>query len=344
MSVTIKDVAKAAGVSHTTVSRALHNNPTIAVETAANIKRLAEEMGYVPNHVARGLKMKRSAVLGVIVRRIDDPFFAQVIKGIEDVLQAAGYSLFLAASYNQPTKDNEIILSMTERRVDGVIICSTQLSPENRRKLTKLGVQTVLINNQADPDAEYAIYHDDAFGSRSLTEHLLELGHERIAYIGNAIAGVTNYQRQLGYQRALTEAGIVVHPEYILPSHNGQADGGAQAVEQLLTHPNRPTALVCFNDMVAMGAIYALTSNGLRVPQDCSITGFDNIAFAPYMIPALTTFDQPKYELGKEAATMMLCLLQKDNHVTSHVQLRGKLIQRNSTAPLERKDQLLQRN
>lgn len=333
MSVTIKDVAKAAGVSHTTVSRALRDNPAIASATTANIKKLANEMGYVPNHVARGLKMRRSGVLGVIVRRVDDPFFGEVIDGIEDVIRAAGYSLFLSASHNDPRKDREIIASMIEQRVDGVINCSTSLGTDSRQRLTKLGIPTVLVNNQATDDAEYAIYHDDTHGSCVLTQHLIDLGHTDIAYIGNTAAGLSNHQRQLGYQVALTEASMIVRPEYIATSRNGWPNGGSEAVQQLLTTENRPTAIVCYNDLVAMGVIHHLTMNGLHIPEDCSVTGFDNIPLAAYLLPSLTTFDQPTFELGKKSAELLLHQLSYQNGHNSTIKLRGELVIRHSTAP-----------
>lgn len=333
MSITIKDVAKAAGVSHTTVSRALRDNPAIASATTASIKKLANEMGYVPNHVARGLKMQRSSVLGVIVRRVDDPFFGEVLDGIEDVIRAAGYSLFLSASHNDPEKDNEIIASMIEQRVDGVIVCSTSLSADNRQQLTQMGIPTVLVNNQTTDDAEDAIYHDDTHGSHVLTQHLIELGHTQIAYIGNHAGGISNHQRQLGYQAALTEAGIIVRPEYIASSHNGRPNGGSEAAQQLLAVDNRPTAIVCYNDLVAMGAIHYLTTNGLSVPQDCSVTGFDNVPLAAYVLPSLSTFDQPTFELGQKSAELLLQQLSYQNGHHSTIKLRGELVIRDSTAP-----------
>lgn len=333
MSITIKDVAKAAGVSHTTVSRALRDNPTIAATTTANIKQLAEEMGYVPNHMARGLKMQRSGVLGVIVRRVDDPFFGQVLDGIEDVTRAASYNLFLAVSHNDPSVENDIIESMIEQRVDGIIVCSTRISPIGRKRLTQTKIPTVFVNNQANDDAAYAISHDDTYGSRVLTQYLIELGHTKIAYIGNANAGITNHRRQLGYQAALTEAGMIVRPEYIAPALNGRASGGAAIMQELLRVEDRPTAIVCFNDMTAMGAIHTLAVNGLRVPEECSVTGFDNVPLAPYLLPSLTTFDQPTFELGKKSAEMLLHQLTHQNEHHSTIKLRGELIIRDSTAP-----------
>lgn len=334
--ITIKDIAKEANVSHTTVSRALRGHPAIATDTATRIQLLADELGYVPNTVARSLKMKRSQVLGVIVRRITDPFFAEVLHGIEDVLQAEGYSLFLAASHRDPGREKEIIRLMSERRVDGVIICSTQVDTTHGAYLKRFNVPSVLINNQAPQDITYSVYHDDIEGSRQLTQHLIDLGHRHIAYLGNANAGRTTADRHTGYKLALTEANIPINPEFFGGSPNGKPDGGAPVAEQFMRLTPRPTAIVCFNDMVAVGAIRAIQLANLRVPEDCSVVGFDNIELSAFINPPLTTFDQPKYELGRQAAQMMLQLLNDKDGLDpagTTIILQGQLIQRQSSAP-----------
>ena len=337
MAVTIKDVARVAGVSHTTVSRALRDNPAISPATSESIKRVANEMGYVPNSAARGLKTKRSRTLGVIVRRIDDPFFGQVVNGIEDVLQSQDYSLFLAASNKDFAKEKEIVRNMSERRVEGVIICSTGISPAYREQLDRFGVPMVLVNNQANSEFNCSVGHDDTFGAKQLAEHLIELGHTAIAYIGNGNAGRTNHDRLLGYQQALTEAGIVMRPDFIVSAQTGRAEGGTQAARRLLTLDALPTAIMCFNDMIALGAMFTLQRAGLKIPEQCSITGFDNIALSAHVNPTLTTFDQPKYELGQAAARMMLQIVEHERQAQpQRVRLRGKLAVRESTIPLNR--------
>jgi DNA-binding LacI/PurR family transcriptional regulator len=338
VAVTIKDIAKVAGVSHTTVSRALRGNPAIAPQTVARIQQIAGELHYVPNTVARGLKTSRSGVLGVIVRRIVDPFFSEVLQGIEDVLHAAGYSLFLAASDRDPDREKAIVRAMSERRVDGVIICSSQVGEEHRQQLERFGVRTVLINNQASEDSAYSVYHDDVAGSRAITGHLLALGHRRISYLGNARAGRTSADRWQGYAEAMAAAGAPILPGYVVQGPNGLPEGGASGAEHFLLLAQRPTAIVCYNDMMAIGAMQALQQAGQRVPADCSITGFDNIELAAYVTPALTTFDQPKYELGQQAAGMMLRLLGEEPGPAVEpaiLVLRGKLCVRDSTGPPE---------
>ncbi len=338
MSVTIKDIAKAAGVSHTTVSRALRGHAAISKETAGRIRQIADELGYVPNSVARGLKTNRSGALGVIVRRIVDPYFSEVLSGIEETLYAEGYSLFLAASNRDPDREEAIVRAMSERRVDGVIICSTQVGEAHRQQLERFGVPTVLINNQAAEDITHSVYHDDAFGSSQLTKHLLKLGHTRIAYMSNVRGGRTTEERKQGYAEEIRKHGLLLRPEYIVNGSNGLAEGGAVGTIELLDLAEPPTAIVCYNDVMAIGSIRTMVEAGLRIPEDCSVTGFDNIELAAYTNPPLTTFDQPKYELGRQAALMMLRLLDKQGDETGKLSsdiltLRGQLILRNSTAP-----------
>ena len=336
MTVTLKDIAKVAGVSHSTVSRALHGNPMIPPATTARIRKLADELGYVPNTVASGLRRTHSKVLGVLVRRIDDAFLAEVLQGIEDVLYAEGYGLFLATSHRDPEREKAIFRTMSERRVDGVIVCSTEVDEEHLRQLGEFGVPTVLINNQAATETAHSVSHDDVAGGRTLTRHLIKLGHSRIAYLGHSRTGRITQDRLEGYKQALCQAGLEFCPEYVAAGPNGTAEGGVIGMSKLLAGEVRSTAIVCFNDIMAIGAMHALQQAGLSVPKECSVTGFDNIPLSQYVNPPLTTFHQPRYELGTEAAEMMLRLLsRKEKSLDSAeiISLRGQLVVRASTAP-----------
>jgi DNA-binding LacI/PurR family transcriptional regulator len=331
---TIKDIARIAGVSHSTVSRALHDHPALAPETIARIKRIALEQGYMPSAMARGLKTSRSRALGVILSFIDDPFFSQVLQGIEDVLQPAGYSLFVAASHRDAEREQLIVRAMAERRVEGVIVCSTPFQEEHARQLQEYNVPVAVVNNQAAEEYRYSIYHDDRDGIRQVTHYLLDLGHRQIAYLGNILAGRTTQERLLGYQEEMRQAGL---PTQDAQAPNGRPEGGFAGARVLIDQAKPPSAIVCFNDMIALGVLRALDEAGRRVPQDCSVTGFDNISISAFTAPPLTTFNQPKYELGFEAAQMMLRLLDcpPGDLSCSHpekVLLSGNLLVRGSTA------------
>jgi len=337
MRVTIKDIAKATGVSHSTVSRALRGQPEIPKETADKIKRVAIELGYVPSAVARGLKTQRSNALGVVVSRIDDPFFSEVLQGIEDVLRSAGFSLFVAASNRDSGHERTIVQAMRQRQVDGVILSTTQFGEEHRSQLEDYGVPIVAIGNRDVPYFQWLVYHDDAYGVGEIAKYLIQMGHKKIAFLGNKRAERTSQARLKGLRSALKAAQLPLAKEYVFHCPDGQPYGGEVGARHFLNLEEPPTALICFNDMMALGVMKILRENGIRVPEDCSVTGFDDIDFAAYTSPALTTFEQPKYRLGYEAAQMMRTLLQsnpEDNAEQGRaVRLRGRLVVRETTAP-----------
>jgi DNA-binding LacI/PurR family transcriptional regulator len=337
LTVTIKDIARAAGVSHSTVSRALRDHPAIAAQTSGRIKALAVEMGYVPSAVARGLKTSRTQALGVIVTRIDDPFFSELLQGIEKVLREMGYSLFVAASNRDFRRERSIVQAMRERRVDGVILCSTQFSEDHYRQLKGVGLPIVVVGNQEISSYRPMIVHDDFEGSRQITRHLIDLGHTKIAFLGNGRAERTTQSRLSGYCHEMIIANLPVQDGYVFQAPNGRPDGGDIGVKHFLKLPDPPTAIQCFNDMMAIGALKSLREGGISVPEECSVVGFDDIPLSAYVFPSLTTFQQPKFDLGTQAAQMMARLLQDppDSALTDTdvVTFRGRLVVRNSTAP-----------
>jgi len=335
---TIKDIARRAGVSHSTVSRALRGSPLISDETTERIRLIAQEMGYHPSAAARSLKTNQTGALGVIVRNIDDPFFSEILQGIEDIAQGEGYSLFISSSQNKTDRERLIVKAMREHRVDGVIICSTVFSASQSRELVEQSVPIVVVNNQAAEDYRYAIHHDDVDGSRQIARHLIALGHRRIAYLGNSISGRTTLDRQSGFQQEMQSAGLPIPSGYIHQVPGGEPEHGLAGVDHFLNLADRPTALVCFNDMMAIGVLKGLQQAGVRVPEDVSVTGFDNIVLSAYTHPPLTTFDQPKHFIGAEAARLLLDMLgpdsEKDTTKLRSQTLKGRLLVRASTAAL----------
>ena len=336
MPVTIKDIAKAAGVSHSTVSRALQGSSLISEETTRHIQETAQKLGYLPSAAARSLKTNRSQALGVIVSNIDDPYFSEILQGVEEVAQGNNYSLFMAASQQDPERESAIVQAMRQHRVDGVIICSTTFSDEQSRHFSKYDIPIVVVNNQAAEDYRYSIYHDDVDGSRQLTRHLIELGHRRIAYLGNSRSGRTTLDRLAGFRLEMESNGLPVPANSIHEIPGSEPEKAAAAVDYFLGLPEPPTALVCFNDMMAIGILKDLQKRGIRVPQEISITGFDNIVFSNYTNPPLTTFDQPKRFIGQKAAELILSLLDsttKSQMPEQKIQiLKGILLVRESTS------------
>ena len=337
MATTIKDIARQIGVSHSTVSRALRGSPLISDETAARIRQAAQEMGYQPSAAARSLKTNHSQVLGVIVSRLDDPFFGEIVDGIESIAQSGGYSLFIAASQNDPEREGKIVRTMMEQRTEGVIICSSSFSAQQGRQLLAYGFPVVVVNHQAAENFHFSIYHDDVDGSRAVTRHLIDLGHERIAYLGNSLSGRTTLDRLSGYRTEMAQAGLPVPEASIHHVAGSDPSLGMEGMAYFLGLAQRPTAVVCFNDMLAIGALKGCRQTGLRVPEDIAVTGFDNITFSAYTNPPLTTFDQPKRSIGLEAAQLLLDLLASGDHSDPPTQqvkvLKGRLLERASTAP-----------
>jgi len=260
------------------------------------------------------------------------------LQGIEEAAQDSGYSLFMAASQRDSERERHIVQVMREHRVDGVIICSTSFSAGQSQQFLKYGIPIVAVNNQAAEDYRYSIYHDDKDGSRQVTRHLIDLGHRRIAYLGNSLSGRTTLDRLSGFQQEMDAARLPVPPETVLQVPGGGPEDGLAGVEHFLSLSERPTALVCYNDMMAIGVLKGLQQAGIRVPAGMSVTGFDNIVFTAYTNPPLTTFDQPKQFIGAEAARLLLDLLQSPACDVASAQpkvrmLRGRLLVRESTAP-----------
>ncbi|OGO10762.1 MAG: hypothetical protein A2Y53_05890 [Chloroflexi bacterium RBG_16_47_49] len=337
MPTTIKDIARHAGVSHTTVSRALHHSPLISTQTTVRIQEIASALGYHPSVAARSLKTNRSQALGVIVSHIADPYFSEILQGIDDVAQENGYSLFIASAQRDPSREHAIVQTMREHRVDGVILCSPHFTAEQSNQLNSYDIPIVAINNQGVEVYRFAIYHDDMDGSTQASRHLIDLGHKRIAYLGDFTSGRTTQERLAGYKQAMGGADLPIRPEYIHQVSGNSAEQGLQGLDYFLSLLERPTAVICYNDMMAVGLLKGLRLAGLQAPDDLSVTGFDNIMYSDYTQPPLTTIDQPKRFLGAEAARMMmaqLCLnagsVLREKQIK---RLKGMLIIRQSTAP-----------
>lgn len=332
MRVTIKDIAKKAGVSHATVSRALNGHHAIPERTAAQIRQVALEMGYYPSAAARGLKTHRSHVLGVVVSRFDDPYFGDVLRGVEDVLRQNGYSLFVASFDSAQASERDIVRALGEHAVDGVLFLSIAFSAEYAALLKQYDIPWVVINNQSLEETDRSVSHDDLEASRQVVRHLVSLGHRCIAYVGNTSAGRTNEERLAGFCLEVscaggTDSGVVIN------CAGGEVADGVQGVRDLLALPIRPTAVYCFNDLMAIGALAEFQRKGFSVPGDFSLAGFDNIPFSALTNPPLTTFDQPKREIGASAAQMMLDqLMGCSTAEPARRVLRGSLQVRASTA------------
>ncbi len=327
----IKDIARLAKVSHSTVSRALHNHPLVNEETAERIRKIAQQHGYRPSAAARSLVTQRSYTIGVVVTSISDPFVAGVVSGIEDIASRHGFSVFLANSNADPEQEIRVVQSFDERRVDGIVVTSSRVGALYVPVLSRRRVPIVLLNNQHPSEFAYSVVIDSTQGSRDATNHLIDLGHRRIAYLGDQFGHQSDTERLCGYREALNQAGLRCSRELIVHG-DGKAEGAIPAMSRLLALPRRPTAVVCYNDMSALGAMHQIRAAGLRVPDDLSITGFDDLHISQYLNPPLTTIRQPMPEMGRMAMEKLIALLS-GNTSQQNILVPGSLVVRGSTAP-----------
>ncbi|HOR01171.1 MAG TPA: LacI family DNA-binding transcriptional regulator, partial [Anaerolineae bacterium] len=265
MPVTIKDIARAAGVSHSTVSRALADSPLISSETKARIRRLADEMGYTPSAIGRGLVTRRTATIGLVVTTIADPFVAEIVQGIEDTALSQHYNTILCNSNAEPERELKTVRALREKRVDAIIVTSSRLGSLYMAHLREVGVPIVLINNQRGGDYTHSVLIDERCGGELAGSYLLSLGHERIAYIAGPIWAHASGLRLAGLRQALQARGLNVAADLVLPG-NGRPEGGVEAAEELLRRGLPVTAVFCYNDMTAVGVLAALHRAGRRLP------------------------------------------------------------------------------
>jgi DNA-binding LacI/PurR family transcriptional regulator len=310
--VSIKDIAAAAGVSHPTVSRALRGKGRMSTSTRERILQLAKEMGYTPSLIARGLVTQRTDNIGLIVADISDPFYSEIIRGVEHVIRENSYSLFLGSAVDDPDQEASMVRSFLGRHVDGLIVTSSKLGNRYLDILDAVGTPLVLINSHMEGTLFHSVNHQDYHGTRKLLSHLLDRGHRRIAYLGNRSAGRSESERQRAWKETLQAANL---PADVMAScENFRIQSGYDGLGKLLDRARDvwgalPDAIVANNDLIAIGAIKALQDAGLKVPDDIAVTGFDDIEVAAFTSPTLTTLRQPRYEMGVKAAQVLLELL-----------------------------------
>ncbi len=330
MPVSIKDIARLAGVSHSTVSRALHHSPLIPARTAERIRKIAQREGYTPSAVGRGLVTNKTEAIGVVVTSIADPFNGEVVAGIEELANEHGYTVILATSQADPRREVAVVRSFQGRRVDGILVASSRVGALHEPLLAELQIPIVLLNNQHPSAFAHSVRFDNEEGAYQATRHLVELGHARIAYLGDELGLYSDEERFAGFRRMMAESGVPVE-EPLVVRGNGKTEGAREAARKLLLAAERPTAIFCYNDMSALGVLYEAAAHGLQVPNDVSVTGFDDIFFARYLRPSLTTVRQPMKEMGRKAMELLLALLRKEDAAKT-ILVAGELVVRDSTS------------
>ena len=333
-SVSIQDIARIAGVSHSTVSRALHNSTLISTNVRKHIQQLAIEMGYTPNAIAQSLQMRRSNTVGLVVTSIGDPFWSDVVRGVEEIARNNQISVFLSSAYTDPEQEFAAIEQFHRRRVDGILVADAHMSKAHADRIMRMRVPTVLINCQVDgmADWSHSVAVDDALGARLAVEHLVQLGHRAIGYLGITNRPLSNRRRLSAYREVMREAGLGPPPEWEAIATEPMLEDsiiGELLAPRLLEAG--VTALFCYNDMLAIGALLACREHNVIVPDQMSVIGFDDIPASRFVTPSLTTIHQPKHSLGTQAMSILLDLLA--DRPAQNVVVVPTLIERQSTQP-----------
>jgi LacI family transcriptional regulator len=326
--VTLLDIAGDAGVSRATVSLVIRNVPSVADGTRKRVLRSIKRLGYVYHRGAASLRTQQSHAIGLIVSDITNPFFAEVIVAIEECLGAAHFVTLLGNTSEDRVKEERLLKTMREFPADGILICPALGTGSSAGRPNFAGRVPVVSFVRRAPGLDYAGV-DNAQGAQLAVEHLYQLGHRRIAFVGGNPKASTGQERIEGYQRALRRLGLQFDPLLVVPSVPNRR-GGHDGVQRLLEMENRPTAALCFNDVVALGVIEAIKDSGLKVGADFGVVGFNNIPDAAQSLPGLTTVDTSARQLGEMAAELLLKRIEKQDSPIRTVILQPKLIVRES--------------
>ncbi|EQA5670630.1 DNA-binding transcriptional regulator CytR [Cronobacter malonaticus] len=311
---TMKDVAVRARVSTATVSRALMNPEKVSQATRNRVEQAAIDVGYLPGLLNRNLKRNESRTILVIVPDICDPFFSEIIRGIEVTAAEQGYLVLIGDCAHQNQQEKTFIDLIITKQIDGMLLLGSRL-PFDASKEEQRNLPPMVMANEFAPELELPTVHiDNLTAAFNAVNYLHELGHQRIACIAGPEEMPLCHYRLQGYVQALRRSGMTVDPHYIARG-DFTYEAGANALEQLLSLPQPPTAIFCHSDVMALGALSMAKRRGFRVPDDLSIIGFDNIAVAEFCDPPLTTVAQPRFDIGREA--MLLLLSQLNGHTVS---------------------------
>ncbi|MEV5029344.1 LacI family DNA-binding transcriptional regulator [Paenibacillus sp. LPE1-1-1.1] len=333
--VTIKDIAKAAGVSPSTVSRVVSNHPRISKATTQKVKRFMEEMGYHPNVMAKSLVSKTTQTLAIMLPRpaeelFQDFFFGELLRGILTQSTRAGYDMLLTAA-TSPSDEMETVSRLVfGRRVDGVILLSSRVNDPLIDLLNKHNFPTVLIGRTEDRPNILSVDNDNELAAYDATQHLILQGHERIGFVSGPPTLTVAHDRMEGYRRAMREAGLPVRSEWIVEGEFLQ-QSGYRAMSFMMSLPERPSGLIVIDDVVGFGVLRGLTELGYKVPDDLSIVSFNNIALSELATPPISSIDIGTYQLGYTASQMLIRFIQEESVHQNRMIIPHRLIVRESS-------------
>jgi LacI family transcriptional regulator len=333
--VTLRDVARVAGVHPATVSRALNEETRALVneETARRVLKAAEKLEYQPNPIARGLKTNRSYTIGVLIPDLTNPLFPPILRGIEDRLETAGYTPLTANTDNDPERELLDLQTMRARQVDGIIAATARRDHRLHDALLEAGLELVLVNRRQEALPVSSATADDRLGMRLAAEHLLSLGHTRIAHLAGPLDYSTGLDRHESFLETMRAAGIAPDPELVLVAEAFTESEGARLCGELMDRDDEFTAIAAANDLLALGCLDVFAERARRCPEEISVVGFNDMPFAARFQPPLTTIHIPHYEIGKAAGELMLERLQEGDSPPREIRLEPHLVVRESTAP-----------
>ncbi|OBX08067.1 substrate-binding domain-containing protein [Gallibacterium genomosp. 3] len=329
---TMKDIARIAKVSTSTVSHVINNSRYVSDEMREKIMKVVHELNYTPSAVARSLKVKETKTLGMLVTATSNPFFAEVVSGVEHYCNQHQYNLIISSTDGDEARLLQNIQTLIQKQVDGLLL----MYSDSRHSIVKqLNVQLPMVIMDWWPTALNAdrIYENSESGAYLATKTLIEQGHQKIAIITGKLDKSLAHNRLIGYKKALQDANLTVHPEWIIESHF-DFEGGVEGMKKLLQCTDRPTAIFACSDTIAVGVYQVAWQHGLRIPEDLSVIGYDNIMLSQYLTPPLTTIHQPKAELGELAVETLLQRIKSPQQEYKTLMLEPQLIWRQSIKKL----------
>lgn len=329
---TIEDVAKIAGVSIATVSRALNEPGKVADTTRRRVIAAVAQTGYTTNAMARNLRTRRSQMILILAPDVGDPNFSNLLVGLETEASKRGYGVLIGNTQNDPAREADYLRFISSNQADGIILLTGHLPFGLAQTGERTKFPPMVAVNEPVANANIPFVGVDNFESaRTATEHLISQGHRKIAFIGHSTSRVVAALREKGYRAALESAGLQIDPRFVLEA-DGTTESGRGAAERMFVRDQLPTAFFCVNDATALGVIIALNARGYNLPYDFSIMGFDDIPYASFVSPSLTTMKQPRLEIGEASMELLLAMLEDKTIVKREILLRSDLILRNSVA------------
>ncbi|EOD00843.1 LacI family DNA-binding transcriptional regulator [Caldisalinibacter kiritimatiensis] len=329
--ITIKEIAEMAGVSKATVSRVLNDSKYVSPEIYSRVMKVIEETGYKPSFIARSLVNKKTKVVGLLIPDISNPFYSELVKGMVEVANKYDYNILLCNSFFNQKKEMDFLKLLWEKEVEGIIFMTHEITNKHRKFFEKYTRPTVTVNRKFWGFDIPNVDIDNFLAGYDATEYLVKQNHHRIAIVraplSDETAGVERYE---GYKKALEDYGIDFD-EKLVKEGNFKADTGYKAMEDLLELDSPPTAVFCVNDEMACGVINCVVEKGLKVPEDISVVGFDDIPLASMFIPSITTIRQPIYDMGALSMELMYKMIKGEKVESKTYVLPHKLVVRQST-------------